>query len=88
VLQDYCQDLLQGADYLDSVALRLAPEVLRLLLDEIRDPDFQQLILQTMHDIVDADGISTEEEIALLSQTTKAWSASAIAAPLAGARTV
>lgn len=95
VLQDYCQDLLQGADYLDGVALRLAPEVLRLapevlrlLLNEIRDPDFQQLILQTMHDIVDADGISTEEEMALLSQTAKAWSTSATAAPLAGARTV
>jgi uncharacterized tellurite resistance protein B-like protein len=88
VLQDYCQDLLQGADYLDGVALRLAPEVLRLLLNEIRDPGFQQLILQTMHDIVDADGISTEEEMALLSQTAKAWSTSATAAPLAGARTV
>ena len=84
VLQEYCQDLLQGADYLDSVALRLSPDVLRMLLDEIRDPAFQQLILQTMQDIVDADGVSTAEEAALLSQTAAAWAGSS---GFAGSRT-
>jgi uncharacterized tellurite resistance protein B-like protein len=86
VLQEYCQDLLQGADYLDGIALRLAPEVLRGLLDEIRDPAFQQLILRTMHDIVEADGITTEEEVALLSQTAAAWPVSAAARPVSGSR--
>ena len=84
VLQEYCQDLLQGADYLDSVALRLSPDVLRMLLDEIRDPAFQQLILQTMQDIVDADGVSTAAEAALLSQTGAAWAGSS---GFAGSRT-
>lgn len=87
VLQEYCQDLLQGADYLDGINLRLAPEVLRGLLDEVRDPAFQQLILKTMHDIVNADGISTDDEIALLSQTAAAWGATANLGPVAESRT-
>ena len=87
VLQEYCQDLLQGADTRVGINLRLAPEVLRGLLDEVRDPAFQQLILKTMHDIVNADGISTDDEIALLSQTAAAWGATANLGPVAESRT-
>ncbi|MBR0567049.1 TerB family tellurite resistance protein [Azoarcus sp. L1K30] len=73
VLQAYCQDLLQGAEYLDGIALRLAPDVLRLLLEEIQDPAFQTLILKAMDDIVHADGVRTEEEAALLSHAAAVW---------------
>lgn len=73
VLQAYCQDLQQGAEYLDGIALRLAPDILRLLLEEIQDPAFQALILKTMHDIVHADGVRTEEEATLLSHAAAVW---------------
>lgn len=73
VLQEYVHDLLQGAEYLDSVRLRLDPAIVPALLDEIRDPAFQSVLLDTIIDIVNADGISTDEESALVRQASQHW---------------
>lgn len=73
VLQEYVHDLLMGADYLDSVHLRLDPSVVPAMLDEIRDPAFQSVLLDAIVEIVHADGVSTDEELSLVQQANSRW---------------
>jgi hypothetical protein len=43
------------------------------MLDEIRDPAFQSLLLDAIVEIVHADGVSTDEELSLVRQANSRW---------------
>lgn len=73
VLRHYCEDLMMGSDYLDSLHLRLADDALLQLLDEIRDPTFRSLLLEAIEEIISADGVRTAEEHALITQAARHW---------------
>lgn len=73
VLRHYCEDLMMGSAYLDSLQLRLTDDVLPHLLDEIRDPAFRRLLLEAIDEIAAADGVRTAEESALIAQAARHW---------------
>ncbi len=74
ILREYCDDLLLSANYLDGVRLRVADEVLDLLLEDITDPALQQALLRTMQEIVSADGVETSAEVDVLARALEKWS--------------
>lgn len=75
ILRDYCDDLLLSATYLDSVRLKVADEVLDLLLEEIADPALQRALLRAMQEIVSADGVETSAEVEVLARALEKWGA-------------
>ncbi len=74
ILREYCDDLLASAHYLDGMRLKVADEVLDLLLEDIADPVLQQALLRTMQDIVSADGVETSAEVDVLARALEKWS--------------
>ena len=75
ILREYCDDLMLSAHYLDGVRLKVADEVLDLLLEDIADPRLQQALLRTMQDIVSADGVETSAEVDVLARALEKWGA-------------
>lgn len=75
ILREYCDDLLLSANYLDGVRLKVADEVLDLLLEDITDPALQRALLRTMQDIVSADGVETSAEVEVLARALQKWGA-------------
>ena len=73
ILREYCDDLLASAHYLDGMRLKVADEVLDLLLEDIADPVLQQALLRTMQDIVSADGVATSAEVDVLARALEKW---------------
>ncbi len=53
--------------------LKVADEVLDLLLEDIADPRLQQALLRTMQDIVSADGVETSAEVEVLARALEKW---------------
>lgn len=74
ILREYCDDLLASANYLDGMRLKVADEVLDLLLEDITDPALQQALLRTMQEIVSADGVETSAEVDVLARALEKWS--------------
>ncbi len=74
ILREYCDDLLASANYLDGMRLKVADEVLDLLLEDITDPALQQALLRTMQEIVSADGVETTAEVDVLARALEKWS--------------
>lgn len=72
ILREYCDDLMLGAHYMDGMRLRLADEVLDLVLEDISEPALQQALLRAMQDIVSADGVETLAEVEACAAST--WS--------------
>lgn len=75
ILREYCDDLLLSAHYLDGMRLKVADEVLDLLLEDIADPALQRALLRTMQDIVSADGVETSAEVEVLARALEKWGA-------------
>ena len=75
ILGEYCDDLLLSAHYLDGMRLKVADEVLDLLLEDIADPALQRALLRTMQDIVSADGVETTAEVEVLARALEKWGA-------------
>lgn len=75
ILREYCDDVLLSANYLDGMRLKVADEVLDLLLDDITDPALQQALLHTMQEIVSADGVETSAEVDVLARALEKWGA-------------
>lgn len=75
ILREYCDDLMLSANYLDGMRLKVSDEVLDLLLDDIADPALQRALLQTMQDIVSADGVETSAEVDVLARALEKWGA-------------
>lgn len=73
VMREFCEDLLQCSHYWDAGRLRLAPEVLEALLDDIRLVERQGPLLRMMFEIVSADGQLTREEALLLQRAMARW---------------
>lgn len=73
ILREYCDDLMLGAHYMDGMRLRLADEVLDLVLEDISEPALQQALLRAMQDIVSADGVETLAEIEVLGRALEKW---------------
>ena len=73
ILREYCDDLMLSAHYLVGVRLKVADEVLDLLLEDIADPRLQQALLRTMQDIVSADGVETSAEVEVLARALEKW---------------
>lgn len=76
ILREYCEDLLASAHHMDGMRLKLADEVLELLLEDINDPALQRAMLRAMQDIVSADGIETSAEVDVLARAVEKWSRS------------
>jgi uncharacterized tellurite resistance protein B-like protein len=55
--------------------LKVSDEVLDLLLEDIADPALQRALLQTMQDIVSADGVETSAEVDVLARALEKWGA-------------
>ena len=53
--------------------LRLADEVLDLVLEDISEPALQQALLRAMQDIVSADGVETLAEVEVLGRALEKW---------------
>ena len=75
ILREYCDDLHLSAHYLDGMRLKVADEVLDLLLEDIADPALQRALLRTMQDIVSADGVETTAEVEVLARALEKWGA-------------
>lgn len=75
ILREYCDDLMLSANYLDGMRLKVADEVLDLLLEDIADPALQRALLRTMQDIVSADGVETPAEVDVLARALEKWGA-------------
>lgn len=75
ILREYCDDVLSSANYLDGMRLKVADEVLDLLLEDIADPTLQQALLHTMQEIVSADGVETSAEVEVLARALQKWGA-------------
>jgi hypothetical protein len=75
ILREYCDDLMLSANYLDGMRLKVSDEVLDLLLEDIADPALQRALLQTMQDIVSADGVETSAEVDVLARALEKWGA-------------
>lgn len=75
ILREYCDDLMLSANYLDGMRLKVSDEVLDLLLEDIADPVLQRALLQTMQDIVSADGVETSAEVDVLARALEKWGA-------------
>ena len=75
ILREYCDDVLSSANYLDGMRLKVADEVLDLLLEDITDPALQQALLHTMQEIVSADGVETSAEVDVLARALEKWGA-------------
>lgn len=75
IVREYCDDLLLSAHYLDGMRLKVADEVLDLLLEDIADPALQQALLRAMQDIVSADGVETSAEVDVLARALEKWGA-------------
>ena len=75
ILREYCEDLMVSAHYLDGMRLKVADEVLDLLLEDIADPALQRALLRTMQDIVSADGVETSAEVEVLARALEKWGA-------------
>ena len=75
ILREYCDDVLSSANYLDGMRLKVADEVLDLLLEDITDPTLQQALLHTMQEIVSADGVETSAEVDVLARALEKWGA-------------
>ncbi len=73
ILRDYCDDLLSSTSYLDGTRLQLEDEVVDALLDDIRDPALQAVLLEAMQQIVSADGIESEREVDVLASALRRW---------------
>jgi len=73
ILREYCDDLMLGAHYMDGMRLRLADEVLDLVLEDISEPALQQALLRAMQDIVSADGVETLAEVEVLGRALEKW---------------
>ena len=71
-----------SAHYLDGMRLKVADEVLDLLLEDIADPALQRALLRTMQDIVSADGVETTAEIEVLARALEKWGARVTASNL------
>ena len=74
ILREYCEDLLASAHHMDGLRLKLADEVLDLLLEDITDPALQQAMLRAMQEIVSADGVETSTEVEVLARALEKWS--------------
>ena len=75
ILREYCDDLMLSANYLDGMRLKVSDEVLDLLLEDIADPALQRALLQTMQEIVSADGVETSAEVDVLARALEKWGA-------------
>lgn len=73
ILREYCDDLLTSAHYLDGMRLKLADEVLELLLEDIAEPALQRALLRAMQEIVAADGVETAAEVEVLARALTKW---------------
>ena len=74
ILREYCEDLLASAHHMDGLRLKLADEVLDLLLEDITDPALQQAMLRAMQEIVSAYGVETSTEVEVLARALEKWS--------------
>jgi uncharacterized tellurite resistance protein B-like protein len=74
ILREYCEDLLASGHHMDGLRLKLADEVLDLLLEDITDPALQQAMLRAMQEIVSADGVETSTEVEVLARALEKWS--------------
>lgn len=82
ILREYCEDLMVSAHYLDGMRLKVADEVLDLLLEDIADPALRRALLRTMQDIASADGVETAAEVEVLARALEKWGARATAGRL------
>jgi hypothetical protein len=73
IVREYCEDLQLSADYLDSLRLLPAGEVIQALLTEIRDPRLRAALLEGMQRIIAADGVETPAEVDLLAGAVQQW---------------
>lgn len=73
ILREYCEDLMVSAHYLDGMRLKVADEVLDLLLEDIAEPALRRALLRTMQDIVSADGVETSAEVEVLARAVEKW---------------
>ena len=73
VLRNYVQDVLQGTTYIDGMHLRLSSEIMRSLLDDIRDPEMQCMLLGAIRAIAHANGEIAAGEAALLAAAAERW---------------
>jgi uncharacterized tellurite resistance protein B-like protein len=73
IVREYCEDLQLSADYLDSLRLQPAEEVVRALLDDIHDPQLRLALLEDMQQIIAADGVETPAEVDLLAGALQQW---------------
>lgn len=73
VLRNYCHDVLQGTNYIDGMHLRLSSEIMQSLLDDIRDPGLQWMLMGAMREIADANDVISVGEAALLAAAAERW---------------
>ena len=73
VLRNYCHDVLQGTNYIDGMHLRLSSEIMQSLLDDIRNPEMQCVLLGAMREITDANDVISAGEAALLAAAAERW---------------
>ena len=78
LLGELCEDLLIDASSRRNVELE--PELLDVVLDEIRDPALRRKLLQAMSQIADADGVLADAEATLLAHAAAAWTGQRLAA--------
>jgi uncharacterized tellurite resistance protein B-like protein len=73
VVQEFCEDLMLTATYLDAMHVRLDHQVLDELLEEVSDPMLRRALLVTMAQIAEADGVFAPAEQALLARAEAKW---------------
>lgn len=73
IYYEYCTDMLASARRHPSGQLELDKRGIKVLLDEISDPELQRKILRIMFDIVHADNRLTAGEATLIAMALERW---------------
>jgi uncharacterized tellurite resistance protein B-like protein len=73
VIHQFCDDLLASEIRKSNGEYQLTPKCVGLLLAEIHEPGLRQKALSMMLDIVNADGLLSRGETALLAQVLSHW---------------
>lgn len=73
VLREFCEDVEQSVGYFDALNHQLSPDLIDALLDEVRDPHSQRLLLHSIVEIAIADGFLSDGERQVLSRAVALW---------------
>ncbi len=82
VLQEYCEDQMTSTHLSWVDICRPDPSTMAKLLDEIVDPNLRIVLLRLCQVIVEADQLVTQEELAMLSNTSHHWGLHLMPMPL------